>query len=397
MKKINTNYSFIAVVSLFFLWALAHNLNPILIPHLKRACQLSDMQSALVDAAFYIAYFLFALPAGFVIQRYGYQKTIVSGLFLFAMGALLFYPAAAQLSYPFFLLALFIVAAGLTFLETAANPYVGILGPPETATQRLNFAQAFNGLGGTLAAMIGGKFILSNATRTSIITRETLLEEASFVQMPYVCIALLVLLVMFIFMRIPLPDIRNNETSAKFSFKSLWANLILRKALIAQFFYVGAQVGAGSFFIRYVTNQTNASQQEAAYYLSSALFLFMLGRFVGSYLMRFIQPKKLLFIYACINIFLMAIVIAALGTISLIAYMLVFFFMSIMFPSIFSLGIQTLGNNARFGSSLMVMTIVGGAFLPLIMGYISDHSAIQFAYIVPLSCFAIIGKFASGK
>lgn len=401
MKAITNNISFYAVVSLFFLWALAHNLNPILIPHLKNACRLSDTQSALVDSSFYIAYFLMALPAGFVIQKWGYQKTIILGLFLFAVGAFLFYPAAATLSYNFFLGALFIVASGLTFLETAANPYVSILGDPKTASQRLNFAQSFNGLGATLAAFLGGKFILNNRPNdpnsfsgldeSQLISQLKL--EASLVQIPYLFIGGLVLFMMIIFMRLPLPDIRNKNSLQGFSLKRLLGYPQLKAALIAQFFYVGAQVCMGSFFIRYAVQYTGLNQAEAAVYLSIALFLFMAGRFIGSWLMQFVAAFKLLFIYGLCNIALLFLVMWGQGFISVYALMLVFFFMSIMFPTIFSLGIQNLGDDARFASSLLVMSIVGGACLPLAMGAISDMSAIRFAFVVPAICFAIIAWF----
>ncbi|OYU95948.1 MAG: L-fucose:H+ symporter permease [Bacteroidetes bacterium B1(2017)] len=405
LSSTETKWSFYAVVSLFFLWALAHNLNPILIPHLKKACQLSDMQSALVDSCFYIAYFFMALPAGFVIQKWGYQKTIVGGLVLFAIGALLFYPAAELLSYGFFLGALFIVASGLTFLETAANPYVSVLGDPCTATKRLNFAQSFNGLGATLAAMFGSKFILSGKVITAESTQgmseidlQTLLhQEAASVQMPYVFISALVFLVVLVFLRLPLPDIRTQENSTGFSLSRLLSYPHLRKALVAQFFYVGAQVGIGSFFIRYVLHQTSITDKEAAVYLSIALFLFMSGRFVGSWLMNYIAANKLLLIYCLANLGLLTYVILGSGMGAVYALMATQFFMSIMFPTIFSNGIQNLGNDARFASSLLVMTIVGGAFLPILMGAISDKFGIAIAFSVPFSCFVLIAIFQQDK
>lgn len=382
---INKHLPLMAIMSLFFLWALAHNLNPILIPHLKNACKLSDMQSALVDSSFYIAYFFMALPAGFLIKKLGYQKTIVLGLLLFSLGACIFYPAATFVSYPLFLLALFIIATGITFLETAANPYVSILGTPETASQRLNFAQAFNGLGATLAALFGSTFILSDNSGTALSVR-----------IPYLIIGFVVFLVMLVFIKIPLPTASDDSINAKegFSLKRLLSYPQLKRALIAQFFYVGAQVGIGSFFIRYCVAQSQMENAEAALYLSVALLLFMIGRFLGAALLKFVSTAKLLLIYSLVNILLLVFVILSHGTLTIYALMATQFFMSIMFPSIFSAGINGLGADTRFGSPLLIMTIVGGAILPLMMGSISDSSGIQNAFVIPLACFGVIAWFA---
>lgn len=343
------------------------------------------MQSALVDSSFYIAYFFMALPAGFIIKRYGYQSTIVLGLSLFSMGAFVFYPAATLVSYPLFLLALFIIATGITFLETAANPYVSILGAPETASQRLNFAQAFNGLGATLAALFGSKFILSDNSGSALSVR-----------IPYLIIGCLVLLVMLVFFRLRLPKAPEDKTSGNqdFSLKRLMSYPQFKNALVAQFFYVGAQVGIGSFFIRYCVAQTQIENEEAALYLSAALLLFMIGRFLGAALLKVISTKKLLFIYGVVNMVLLWLVIIGNGISSVYALMATQFFMSIMFPSIFAIGIKGLGSDTRFASPLLIMTIVGGAILPLAMGSISDNSQINNAFIIPFICFGVIAWFA---
>jgi FHS family L-fucose permease-like MFS transporter len=380
------NKAFYAIVSLFFLWALAHNLNPILIPHLKNACKLSDMQSAWVDSAFYIAYFFMALPAGWLIEKMGYQKTIVLGLALFSAGAFLFIPAANATSYPLFLMALFVVASGLTFLETAANPYVTILGSEKEAPQRLNFAQAFNGLGATIAAFAGSKLILSDNNLT---------RDANLVQTPYLTIGILVAIVMLLFMRLKLPQIKTDNYTS-FSFMRLWQYPQLRKALLAQFVYVGAQVGVGSFFIRYCSLY-QISQESAGTYLSISLLLFMCGRFFGSWLMHKIEANILLRIYAIISMALMAFAIWGSGVATIYALVSTQFFMSIMFPTHFTNGLQGLGEDSKYGSSLLVMTISGGAILPPIMGALSDINGIQFAYLVPLFCFAIIAILANNK
>jgi FHS family L-fucose permease-like MFS transporter len=405
LKNKSVQIGFVAIVSLFFLWALAHNLNPILIPHLKKACSLNDMQSALVDACFYIAYFVMALPAGILIKRLGYQKTIVFGLILFALGAFLFYPAASTRSYVFFLSALFIIASGLTFLETAANPYVSILGKAETATQRLNFAQSFNGLGAGLAAFLGGKYILSgneiNAASLSGLdsssVEEILQAEANMVQVPYLIIGSIVFLVALLFMMLPLPQMETEQQTNKSTIKHLLGNKNLRQALLAQFFYVGAQVGIGSFFIRYCKQDQLLNEKTAASYLSIALFLFMSGRFLGSWLMKYIAANKLLALYSLINIVLLMLAIFVAGTTGIYALMATQFFMSIMFPTIFSNGIKGLGSDMQYASSLMVMTIVGGAICPLAMGAISDASRIEFAFVVPILSFGIIYIFAKNQ
>lgn len=395
-------FPFILVTSLFFLWALAHNLNPILIPHLKKACRLTDFQSALIDSSFFIAYFVFAIPAGIVMKKFGYKSGIILGLLLFATGAFLFYPAATVLSFPFFLCALFVIASGLTFLETAANPYIIILGTPENATQRLNLAQSFNGLGAFIAPLIGGLFILSGnhlseeqlKTFSPEQLNEFYISEAAAVKMPYVFIGLLVLTVAIIFSQIHLPDIKDDDSGKKSNWKNLLQHKHLINGVIAQFFYVGAQVGVGSFFIRFLGQSAQIEEKQAAFYLSTALVLFMIGRFIGTIIMKFIAPNKLLSVYAVCNIVLLAFAIQFKGMPTVYALMGVEFFMSIMFPTIFSLSILNLGIDTKLGSSLIIMSIVGGAFVPLIMGRISDMThSIQLAYVMPLICFVVVLYF----
>lgn len=393
---------FVLVTSLFFFWALAHNLNPILIPHLKKACRLSDFQSAWIDSAFFIAYFACAIPAGAVMKKFGYKTGIIVGLLLFALGAFLFYPAAILLSFPSFLIALFIIASGLTFLETAANPYIMVLGPPENATQRLNFAQSFNGLGAFIAPLIGGYFILSgnhlNEEQLATFSAEQLndfyLTEAAAVKMPYLIIGLMVLTVALVFASIHLPDVKEEKSEQGKGWSSLFRHKQLRNGVIAQFFYVGAQVGVGSFFIRFLNQAAEIEEKQAAYYLSVALLLFMIGRFLGTLLMKFMAPARLLAIYALCNIALLAFAIVFKGIPATYALMGVEFFMSIMFPTIFSLSISNLGNDTKMGSSLVIMSIVGGAIIPLFMGLVSDAAnSIQIAYLVPLLCFVVVFYF----
>lgn len=393
---------FIFITVLFFLWGFAHNLNPILIPHLKKACQLTDLQSAFIDSAFFIAYFVMALPAGVYMKKYGYKSGIILGLIIFAAGAFLFYPAAGFRTFPLFLFALFVIASGLTFLETAANPYVTVLGEASTSTQRLNFSQAFNGLAASLAPLLGGIFILSGKklteTEQSAMSAEQLdeylLKEASTVQIPYVIIGVVVLLVAVIIWRINLPEIKEEDEEQTNSGESILKQKNLVLGVIAQFFYVGAQVCISSFFIRFLEKTAGIGEQPAARYLAVALFSFMLGRFIGTFIMRYVAPHKLLFIYSLINIVLLLVAIFVGGNVSIYALIGVEFFMSIMFPTIFSLGLHGLGSQAKLGSSLLIMSIVGGAIFPVIMGRISDISSIQTAYIVPAVCFLVTLYFA---
>ncbi len=392
---------FILVTSLFFLWAFLHNMNPILIPHLKKACQLTNTQSALIDTAVYIGYFLMALPAGWLMHRYGYKKGILSGLVLYAIGALLFLPAASDRSYTLFLTALFIIAAGATFLETVANPYITKLGDPATSEQRLNFAQSFNGVGAVVAPIIGGQFILSGVEHSKEelnrmspeVLNAYLLGEAATVKTPYLVIAVVVLVVAALFFIARIPEIKENDSADSghsFSTK-VFRHSHVTWAVIAQLFYVGAQVCIGSFFIRFAKQMMDMPEKRAAFWWGSiAMVGFMLGRFAGTFLMRYFKPAKLLSLYSVINILLLAIAILIKGEIAVYAVIAAPFFMSIMFPTIFALGIKDLGEESKIASSFIVMSIVGGAIFPLFMGLISDATgSMQYAYIVPLLCFFV--------
>jgi FHS family L-fucose permease-like MFS transporter len=395
---------FILITSLFFLWGFAHNLNPILIPHLKKACQLTDLQSALIDSAFFIGYFVMAIPAGIIMKKYGYKSGIILGLLLFAVGAFMFYPAAELRVFGFFLVALFIIASGLTFLETAANPYVTVLGDKSTSTMRLNFSQSFNGLAATLAPLLGGIFILSGKTLSesqeqSMSPAELdayLANEASNVQVPYLIIGIVVLLVALIIWKVKLPEIveEDGSKSNNVAGSSIWKQSNLMLGVAAQFFYVGAQVCVSSFFIRFIGEAAGIQEKEAAMYLAVALLAFMIGRFVGTFLMKYIRPHKLLAIYCVLNIILLIGAIMVGKMFSIYALIGVEFFMSIMFPTIFSLSIEGLGEQKKLGSSLVIMAVAGGAVFPLIMGQISDVSSIQLAYIVPALCFLVVLFFA---
>ncbi len=392
---------FILVTSLFFLWAFLHNLNPILIPHLKKACQLTDLQSSFIDPAVYLGYFLTAIPAGIFIHKYGYKSGIVLGLLLFAAGALLFIPAASVREYFFFLIALFVMACGAAFLETVANPYMTILGDPATAEQRLNFAQSFNGLGAVLAPILGSRFILSGIEHSKeelqkmdpVQLQTYLNKEASSVKIPYLVIALVVFVVIILFLVTKFPKIKEDDSvahDAKFSLK-IFKFSHLKWAVVAQFFYVAAQVAVGSFFIKFSKFVMDLPEKQAGTWWGYAMIGFVTGRFLGTFLMRYIKPAQLLSLYAVINIVLLIVGITTKGALPVYAVMAIPFFMSIMFPTIFALGIKGLGEETKIASSFLVMSIIGGAFGAVFMGLISDKTgSIQLAYIVPLICFVFV-------
>ncbi len=402
MTKSKSLFPFILITSLFFLWGFAHNLDPILIPHLKKSFTLTTVQATLVDSAVFIAYFLMALPAGFIIKKYGYKIGIITGLLIFASGCYLFIPAANTQQYSFFLVALFIIACGLTILETAANPYASSLGDPATSTQRLNFAQSFNGLAATLAPIIGGRIILTKgytsaqlSTMTELGRKLALASEASSVKMPYFVLGSVLVLIAILFAFTHLPKIQHNEGQA--ASKNIFHALKHRHlawGVAAQFFYVGAQVCVFSLFILYVTKSAGITEIEATYYLGLCGLAFLIGRFIGTILMRYFRSAVLLAAYAGINILLCCIAILGHGMTTVYTVIGICFFMSIMFPTIFALGIKELKGDTEFGSSLIIMSIVGGAVLPRIFGYISDITGnIQYGYLVPLLCFAVVASF----
>jgi len=402
MSKKKFLFPFILVCTLFFMWAFLHNINGILIPHLKKVCRLSDTQSSFIDFAVYLGYFVFALPAGLFLHRWGYKKGILCGLFLFAAGALLFLPAADARNYSLFLVALFVAAAGATFLETVANPYAANMGSPDNPEQQLNFAQSFNGLGAVVAPYIGTHFILSGIEHTkgeldAMQARGELTaylqQEANSVKPVYLVIAGLLILVAIAFVFTKLPEIKETEGAhgTEFSLRVLRLPHV-RWAVIAEFFYVGAQVGVTSFLVRFSRYTANIGEKEAGDMLGLAMVGFMAGRFLGTFFMKYIQPAKLLSLYSVINIGLLVVVLSAHGRVAVYALMAIPFFLSIMFPTIFALGIKDLGEETKLASSLLVMSIIGGAFTPVMMGIISDHTHgdIQVAYVMPMICMAFI-------
>ena len=401
---------FVLITSLFFLWALGVNLNDILIPHLKKTFDLTDFQSSLIQTAFFGGYFLAALPAGWLMERIGYRKGILVGLGTCAVGAILFIPAASIRTYGFFLFALFLMACGQGILEVAANPYVTILGPPESSERRLNLAQSFNAVGAWVTPFIGRAFILSgieySATKLAAMTPDQWqvysASEANRVRGTYLAIAGIFLFVAVLIYFAHLPEVRESSGEALLApeaapktHKGIWHHKHLIRGVITEFFYVGAQVGVTSFVIRFTQHALPGTPEKtAADYLKWHLFGFMIGRFVGSAIMKRVAPPRLLGLFSAAAALCTIVAIFAVGIAPVWAVVLLGFFDSIMFPTIFALSIKNLGVYTKLGASLLVMSIIGGAIVPAVMGYISDRRSIQAAFAVPLFCYAIVIYFS---
>lgn len=398
---------FVLITTLFFLWAFGVNLNDILIPRFRTAFALNDFQSSFIQVAFFGGYFLAAFPAGKLMERIGYKRGILVGLFLCASGALLFLPASSVRVYGFFLLALFVMACGQSFLEVASNPYVTILGPAQSSERRLNFAQSFNAVGAVLSPLVGRSLILTGveytpaqlAVMNAAQVQAYRSEQAGSVKLPYLVIAGIFVVVAAAIYFTHLPDVVDekaaSESSSERASGSVLAHPHLIKGVLAQFFYVGAQVGVASFVIRFAQHTVpGMTQRVAAYYLLGHQLGFMIGRFAGSALMKIVAPARLLSIFAIGCLASVSVALLAGGIVPVWAIVLIGFFHSIMFPTIFALGIKNLGPLTKRGSSMMVMAIIGGAFFPAIMGRISDASNIQTAFIIPLICYVYVLYFA---
>jgi len=395
------------VTSLFFVWAIGVNLNDILIQHLKKAFGLTDFQSSLIQSAFFGGYFLAALPAGWLMQKVGYKRGILTGLLVCATGTILFIPAASVRVYGVFLFALFVMACGQSVLEVAANPYVTTLGPAESSERRLNLAQSFNAAGAVLVALLGSRFILSGIEHTpaqlAATSPEQLLSyrvsEANMVKTPYLVITAIFLFIALLIFLTKLPEIQERksdgvkESEVKLRDTLAFGHLI--KGVIAQFFYVGAQVGVASFIIRFAEFTLPGTHEKvAAHYLQAHLMGFMIGRFTGSAIMRKVPAAGLLSLFAGGSLLSLLVVLLGSGQPTVRAIVLIGFFHSIMFPTIFALSLKNLGPYTKLGSSLLVMSIIGGAVCPAIMGRISDAWNIQRAFVVPLVCHAYVFYFA---
>ena len=384
-------YPFILVTCLFFLWGFSYGLLDVLNRHFQESMGISKARSTLLQGAYFGAYFLVALPAGFFMTRYGYKRGILLGLTLFAAGAFLFYAFAAvhvtnDVKFNLFLCAFLVLASGLTFLETAANPYSAILGKPESSAFRLNLSQSFNGIGSVAGPLVGGALFFSETNVGSSLDK---------VQMVYIVIGVVVTLFAILFSRTHLPEIQESAlvSEAIQDIKPLAAHRHFIGAVVTQFFYVAAQVGIAALFINYCTEADAAiSNQKAANLLGTSLLLFTIGRFTGSALMKKIQPQLLLMVYAIINVVFCVFVVFWHSPLTVYALMAVFFFMSIMFPTIFALGVKDLGHHTKRGSSFLVMSIAGGAFMPYVMGLLATPVTAT-AYIIPLFCFVIVAWY----
>jgi len=408
-KLITPGYTltFILVTSLFFLWALPNNLNDILIPQFMKSFELSRFEAGLVQSAFYLGYFVFALPAALIMDRFGYKAGLLSGLLIFAAGCFLFWPAALAGKFGFFLGALFIIAAGLAFLETGSNSFISILGDPEKSEQRLNLAQSFNPLGSMTGVLVGTVFIFSGTELSTTGIEEMkalgtykqyLHDEIMRVGPPYLIIGTIILICAFLIWRAKFPDgdkraAGSTENHGKFSELIKYPHFI--KGVIAQFFYVGAQVGTWSFLIQYTKDYMNKSEKEAGLYLTISLLAFGVGRFASTAMMKKFEPKKLMGIYSFVNIGMVALAVIIPGFIGGWALILSSFFMSLMFPTIFALGIKGLGPNTKIGASGIIMAIIGGAIWTPLMGYISDQThSMALAMIVPLISYIYVCYYA---
>ncbi|WP_276374388.1 L-fucose:H+ symporter permease [Chryseolinea sp. H1M3-3] len=392
-ESIDTNKSylvpFILVTSLFFLWGMANILNSALISHFQPVFTISRAQAMFVETAFYFGYFTIAIPAGLFMEKYSYKKGILLGLVLYAIGALLFIPAAKLLTFGFFLVALYIIASGLAFLETAANPYVTILGKPETSVLRLNFSQSFNGLALVVGPYIAGHFIFSGneGAMTTIAEKQ---QAADAVILPYAMIAGVVLLVAFFFYLTRMPE-PAKSAALKFD-KAIFKNRHLTFAVIAQLFYVGAQAGIWGITIDYVTDILPGTSKEVASqkFLVIGTSLFVAGRILGTMLMTVVKDHKILTTYAAAAALLCLAGVFADGLTAVYSVLAINFFMSIMFPTIFALGVKGLGEFTKLGSSFIIMAIVGGAILPPVMGYMAQAIGIQQSFILPCICFLAV-------
>lgn len=384
---------FLFVVALFFFWGVALTLGDVLNRHFQNVLHISKSRSGLVQLAMFGAYAVMGIPAGIFLKRFGYKNGVLLGLFLYAGGAFLFIPAADARSFDFFLLALFILACGLATLETVAHPLAAVLGPESTSDRRINFCQAFNGLGGVIGPALGSFFMLKAADGqpSELITVKNL----------YLVIGAVISMagLAFLFIRIPAPLTDHSEKTSIYlpdTPNGYSGGLIHQKhflfAVAAQFFNVAAQGGTWAYFINYGHEVMHFTDEKAGYFFSLSIAMLMVGRFTGTALMRFIAPSRLLSIFALANVLMCLIVAQGAGWVSFIALLSINFFFSIMFPTIFSLGLKNLGGNVQQGSSFLVMGVVGGGLFPPLMGLVANHSVAK-AYYLPVVCYLVIFAF----
>lgn len=384
----NYLWPFVLVTSLFFLWGLAHSILDVLNKHFQETMEgVGKTESALVQAVMYGGYFVMALPAGQIIKRYGYRAGVITGLLLYGIGALLFIPGGQLLSFPFFLFSLFVIGCGLTCLETSANPYVTVLGNAEGAARRINLSQSFNGLGWIVGPLIGGHFAFAVGA------------DKGSIAIPYAIIGVVVLCVALVFAQVKLPEVQADgvaQTASAHATDSLWQHRNFVYGLIALFLYVAAQTGINSFFINYVTEHASVSNVNASLLLGfGGMGLFMVGRMGGSWLMLRVRAERVLLYCAVGATLAMAVLLSGAGVAGVAAFMLCYLCESIMFPTIFALALKGVGQHTKRASSFLIMSIVGGAIAPVLMGLIADHASMAMAFIVPLCCFVVIAAYAA--
>jgi len=394
---------FILVTTLFFMWGIPNNLNGILIKQFMKSMEISRFQAGLIQSAFYMGYFVLAMPAAILMRRFSYKTGIVMGLLLYASGCLLFWPAAIIGKYGFFLIALFVIASGLAFLETGANPFIALLGNPESSEQRLNFSQAFNPIGSVVGVLLGTVFIFSGVEpdESKIAAMKVANEYTGFLQhetlrvvKPYLGLALFAVLWALMIIKVKFPKFEAEKSEfpeSKGRFRDLLKFPHFWKGVLAQFFYVGAQVGTWSYFIPYVQDYTGQPEKIAGYFLTGTLVAFGIGRFSATWIMHFIKPNRLMGWYSAINIVLVGFSIVLPGWIGMWAIFFTSLFMSLMYPTIFATGIKGLGENTKIGGSILVMAIIGGALCTPLMGYIGEVSkSMAVAMVVPLMAYVYI-------
>lgn len=399
--------AFALVTGLFLLWGIANNLNDVLIRQFTKSFDISRVQAGLVQFAFYIGYFTFSVPAALVMRRRGYKFGLVTGLVLYGVGTFLFWPAAAAQSYTLFLFALFVIASGLGFLETGANPLVAQLGDPHSAVRRLNFSQAFNPIGSILGVLIGTVFIFSGVELTPAQIAKMqqtgayklyMHHETLRVVPPYIAIGAVVLLWAFLILRTPFPAIAGrseDQTEPEGSYRALLGYPHFMFSVLAQFCYVGAQVGTWSWFIQYVQDYTHTAEKTAGYLLTGTLVGFGVGRFAASHWMRKVPASRMMGLFSIINIGLLAVAVLHPGWMGMWAVFLTSFFMSLMYPTIFALGIRGLGPHTKAGASLIVMSIVGGAVIPLLIAFAYEEThSMAMGMLVPLACYVCVAWYS---
>ena len=377
---------FVLVTSLFFMWGFARAILDVLNKHFQEAMDISLAHSAMIQVMFYLGYFIMAIPAGLFIARNGYRKGVVFGLLLFGIGSLLFIPGEYYMSFNFFLFSLFVIACGLVFLETAANPYMTELGDRETAASRLNLAQSFNGLGCACAPLLVGMMLFSEG------------QEANL-SFPYMVMGIVVLVVALIFSRVNLPEIVHQkddvQEAATGSKKGIWSHKLFVFGVLTLFCYEIAEISINSFFINYVVDDGWMNALDAAKLLSIAgLGLFMCGRFAGSWIMRYVRAEKFLLICAIATVVATSLVVMEVGIVSFVALILIYLFEAIMFPTIFAISLRGLGNYTKRASSYLMMTPIGGAVGPLLMGFVADQTTMSISFMVPLISFAVVLLYA---